>query len=64
MIEKEKGIDMTNGIGGGEQKARAPWETMSLEEVGRLADVIQIGGGKLSPVGGDPGESRKQGPVG
>jgi hypothetical protein len=33
---------------------------MQLRFVGNLPDVVQGGGGKLSVVGGDPGESRKQ----
>jgi hypothetical protein len=33
---------------------------MRLTDVGDLAEVIKGGGGKLSQVGGDPGESRKQ----
>jgi hypothetical protein len=45
-------------------KRRASWEAMKLDEVGRLSEVIRQGGGKLTPPGGDPGESRKQGPVG
>lgn len=32
---------------------------MKLEEVGRLAEVIQNGGGKLTTNPGDPGEPRK-----
>ena len=39
---------------------KQPWESPKLTYVGRVRDVVQIGGGKLSPVGGDPGESRKQ----
>lgn len=41
-------------------REKAPWETMQLVERGHLADVLQGGGGKLTLVGGDPGESRKQ----
>jgi hypothetical protein len=37
---------------------------MRLTLVGTVADVLRIGGGKLTPPGGDPGEMRKQGPVG
>lgn len=39
---------------------RRPWEPMRLEPVGHVSDVIQQGGGKLTLVGGDPGESRKE----
>jgi hypothetical protein len=39
---------------------RQTWETMDLRELGRLADIIQAGGGKLTTSAGDPGEpSRK-----
>jgi len=39
---------------------KKPWETMKLSYQGQVAEIIQQGGGKLSAVGGDPGESRKQ----
>jgi hypothetical protein len=36
------------------------WVPMTLKSVGRVNDVVQQGGGKLTLVGGDPGEpSRK-----
>ena len=35
------------------------WESMKLVEHGNLGTVIQGGGGKLTPSGGDPGENRK-----
>ena len=39
---------------------RRSWEPMALKSVGRVSDVVQQGGGKLTLVGGDPGEpSRK-----
>ena len=40
------------------------WEPMKVEEVGHVGKVLQGGGGKLTPVGGDPGENRKQNPSG
>ena len=40
------------------------WEPMKLARVGHVGEVVQGGGGKLSPAGGDPGEMRKQQPVG
>jgi hypothetical protein len=40
------------------------WEPMKLTPVGRISKVVQIGGGKLTPMGGDPGESRKEAPTG
>jgi hypothetical protein len=41
-------------------KPKEPWESPKLTYVGRVRDVVQIGGGKLSQTGGDPGEPRKQ----
>ena len=35
------------------------WERMELTYVGHLGEVLQLGGGKLSPCNGDPGEPRK-----
>ncbi len=42
-----------------ERKARRLWEPMRVNHVGSVADVLQIGGGKLSAACGDPGEPRK-----
>jgi len=42
---------------------RKKWEPMRLTFTGDAKDVVQMGGGKLSPPGGDPGESKKQGPA-
>jgi hypothetical protein len=45
--------------------ARPPlriWITPTLLEVGRLGDILESGGGKLSMVGGDPGEMRCERP--
>jgi len=39
---------------------KQPWEPPRLTYIGHVREVVQIGGGKLSQVGGDPGESRKQ----
>jgi hypothetical protein len=45
--------------------AKRPWQKMELRYLGDAAQLIQMGGGKLSTVGGDPGENRKQsGPAG
>lgn len=49
---------------GGEIYMKKRWKPMKLTSVGHISKVVQEGGGKLSPPGGDPGESRKQGPVG
>jgi hypothetical protein len=38
---------------------RKTWQPMQLKFVGRVREVVQIGLGKLSLVGGDPGEPRK-----
>lgn len=35
------------------------WKPMEVKFVGAVKEVIQLGGGKLSTVGGDPGEPRK-----
>jgi hypothetical protein len=37
---------------------------MKLTFIGDVHALLKGGGGKLSPAGGDPGEMRKQGPVG
>jgi hypothetical protein len=36
------------------------WEPPTLTFQGRVEDLVRQGGGKLSVVGGDPGENRKQ----
>lgn len=46
-----------------EENREAPkksWEPMKKQFAGRVADVVQQGGGKLSVAGGDPGEGRKE----
>ena len=35
---------------------RRSWEPMALTAVGRVTDVVQQGGGKVTLVGGDTGE--------
>ncbi|HUR73958.1 MAG TPA: hypothetical protein VMZ00_06760 [Sporichthya sp.] len=35
------------------------WTPMRLERVGSAADILLGGGGKLSPIPGDPGDVRK-----
>ena len=37
------------------------WTKPSLKYVGHVGDVLQGGGGKLTPAPSDPGESRKPG---
>lgn len=39
--------------------AKLSWEKMELSYRGNIAEMIQIGGGKLTKAGGDPGEPRK-----
>ena len=43
-----------------ESQAKKPWVRPTLNYTGQIVEIIQGGGGKLSPPGGDPGESRKQ----
>jgi hypothetical protein len=40
-------------------KRKLDWEPMRLTEVGTVAEVVQGGGGKLTPSPNDPGEIRK-----
>ncbi len=47
-----------------DQANKQPWQEMELTYLGDAAELIQSGGGKLTPVGGDPGEHRKQTPSG
>jgi hypothetical protein len=42
-----------------EKDEKKVWKPAEIAEVGHVAEVIQGGEGKLSPVGSDPGESRK-----
>jgi hypothetical protein len=35
------------------------WATPTVKHVGHVGDVLQSGGGKLSPSQNDPGEPRK-----
>jgi hypothetical protein len=41
-------------------KARRPWVSPAVKLVGTIAEVLKGGGGKMSVIGGDPGEHRKQ----
>lgn len=45
-------------IAGNGQKQ--PWQPVTVRYAGDVAEVIRGGGGKLTTVGGDPGEGRKQ----
>lgn len=42
-----------------EKSMKHPWQNFRLTKVGNVADVVRGGGGKLSPVEGDPGEALK-----
>ena len=42
--------------------ARRPWEPMKLQAMGRVADLVQQGGGKLSQPTGDGGEPFRKPP--
>ena len=45
-------------VGGMSDRKR--WSPMHVDRVGTVADVLRMpGGGKLSAVGGDPGDPRK-----
>jgi len=39
---------------------KQPWETPKLRPEGHIGEVVKGGGGKLSTVGGDSGEHRKE----
>jgi hypothetical protein len=45
-------------------KKRKPWVSLEIREVGKLAETILQGGGKITAAGGDPGEPLKQQPTG
>ncbi len=40
------------------------WEPMRLTVLGKVADVVRVGGGKLSSAAADPGEPLKTKPSG
>jgi hypothetical protein len=42
-----------------EKGAKQPWRRPTLKYVGHVGDVLQTGGGKLTPSPADPGEVRK-----
>ena len=42
-----------------ETQGTAHWEPLRLTYVGHVGEVLQYGGGKLTPCNGDPGEPRK-----
>lgn len=54
----------SSGEKGTMTKNRLPWESMQVTYLGNVAKIVQEGGGKLTAVGGDTGETRKQIPSG
>ena len=61
---KRKGPILMNTTGysnkHNEKGSKQQWEPMNLFYLGKLRQVVQGGGGKLTQVAGDPGETRKQ----
>lgn len=49
---------------GVEKRPLRQWQEPQLKYVGHVGDVLQTGGGKLSPAGGDPGEMKVEKPHG
>jgi hypothetical protein len=45
------------------ESTKQPWEPMQLTYVGHVAEIVQQGGGKLSPAvdPGDPRQAKGQG---
>jgi hypothetical protein len=41
------------------KETRKDWEPMKVAEVGHVGEVLQGGGGKLSPTSNDTGDNRK-----
>ena len=42
-----------------DKSAKMPWAPPKLQKIGEIAEILKAGGGKLSTVGGDPGDFRK-----
>ncbi len=55
MKSNESGGRAAAGTGSTKQS----WEPMKLTYLGHVGEVLQGGGGKLTPSPGDPGEARK-----
>ena len=43
-----------------DETKKQPWHRVELVKLGKISELVQGGGGKLSLVAGDPGESRKE----
>lgn len=41
------------------EETRKDWEPMEMKDVGHVGEVLQGGGGKLSPPTDDSGDNRK-----
>jgi hypothetical protein len=41
------------------EETRKDWEPMETKDVGHVGEVLQGGGGKLSPIADDTGDVRK-----
>lgn len=52
-------MEETQGVTPKQEWQPMNWQPMTLSYKGNVSMVVQIGGGKLSLVGGDPGEPRK-----
>lgn len=42
-----------------DRDSKAAWQEPDVSEIGHVAEIVQIGEGKLSTAASDPGESRK-----
>lgn len=62
LRNEDQGVLVTKPTENAQQRKK--WEPMRLIFRGDAKDVVQGGGGKLSPTGGDPGEMRKEQPSG
>jgi hypothetical protein len=49
----------SNGSDFGPKQHRRVWQLPELRSVGKVGEVLQGGGGKLSPSPNDPGDFRK-----
>ena len=47
-----------------QQNQRPEWQPMKLVYLGKVSEVVQVGGGKLTPPAADPGEPKKTKPSG
>ena len=44
------------------ESKKQPWEPMQLTYVGHVAEIVQVGSGKLSAAGDGGAESARKGP--